>query len=271
MVRFQLFPPKWEYSLLVRQSPAKRPNANQLRHSGVSCFFRRLRPSGSKFQVRFTSEFLQAYVGSSPIDVFGRCSRIGTGNRFRDDQTQPALALESDRIFLTMSDRVCKKCGLSKPVTSFGITGKGRHRRRVCHKCNQTPWGKKTVEQVRAKREYIKKRRQNNPAQTILTDCRHSDRKSGFGKNDLDLLFVQKTISNGCSYCGDVSIRMTLDRIDNSIGHTRTNVKSCCIRCNYLRGSMPYPAWLAIVASVRFAREHGLFGSWRSTPIRKPQ
>lgn len=55
---------------------------------------------------------------------------------------------------------------------------------------------------------------------------------------------------------------MSLDRIDNSKGHIQANVVPACIRCNYLRGSMPHEAWLNLVPTIRETRIKGLFGTW---------
>jgi hypothetical protein len=55
---------------------------------------------------------------------------------------------------------------------------------------------------------------------------------------------------------------MTLDRIDNFIGHVKTNVQPACIRCNYLRRDMPYEAWLIVAEGVRQARKAGAFADW---------
>jgi hypothetical protein len=54
----------------------------------------------------------------------------------------------------------------------------------------------------------------------------------------------------------------TLDRIDNSKGHTRDNVVPACIRCNYARRNMPYEAWLCLTDGMKRARELGLFKEW---------
>jgi hypothetical protein len=85
----------------------------------------------------------------------------------------------------------------------------------------------------------------------------------------LDTEFIRNLISNGCQYCGETELRMTLDRIDNSIGHTRENVLPCCLRCNYIRGSMPFDAWMILVPAVRQAKEAQLFGTWRSIPFNR--
>lgn len=55
---------------------------------------------------------------------------------------------------------------------------------------------------------------------------------------------------------------MTVDRIDNNLAHTKSNVKPACVRCNHIRGSMPYQAWIYLVPIVRQAYELGLFGDW---------
>lgn len=108
------------------------------------------------------------------------------------------------------------------------------------------------------------KRLRSEPSQAgrvILKDTRNSDQKKGF-ENDLTREFVDCAIRQGCSYCGELSIRMTLDRIDNQRGHTRDNVVPACYRCNMIRGNMPYEAWLNVVPAIRDTKEKGLFGLW---------
>lgn len=114
-----------------------------------------------------------------------------------------------------------------------------------------------------ARRERLRYMRKHNlnTAQFIYTDSKSSDRKKGL-KNDLNQEFIKKLIDHPCSYCGETSLRMTLDRIDNSIGHIRTNVVAACIRCNYVRRDMPYEAWLCIAPAMTEARKKGLFKNW---------
>lgn len=95
----------------------------------------------------------------------------------------------------------------------------------------------------------------------IWKDSRGYDRKNNL-EHKLTIDDIKKLSSETCRYCGESSLRMTLDRIDNTIGHTLLNVVPACIRCNYMRKDMPYDAWLVIVPAVRMAREQGLFGSW---------
>ena len=103
----------------------------------------------------------------------------------------------------------------------------------------------------------------------IFLSSRKADKKTG-RENDLTKQFIRELITRECSYCGETKIRMTLDRIDNKVGHIQSNVNSSCIRCNYLRRDMPYAAWLSLCESIRKTRESGLFGEWLSSGVFRP-
>lgn len=108
----------------------------------------------------------------------------------------------------------------------------------------------------------------SNTASYILMDSRGSDRKRGL-TNDLNLAFVEEMISHPCTYCGETEMRMTLDRIDNTIGHTMKNVKTSCYRCNVTRKDMPFAAWLFVAEGMRSARKANAFGEWATKPFSK--
>ena len=100
-------------------------------------------------------------------------------------------------------------------------------------------------------------------ARVIRQDACGSDRRYK-RQNDLTIDFIITELNKGCSYCkaSPSELRMTLDRIDNNIGHTMNNVKPACIRCNYMRRDMPFIAWLAIVPVLESVRLAGLFHNW---------
>lgn len=111
-------------------------------------------------------------------------------------------------------------------------------------------------------REMSRAKRKATPvARLIIKDCLASDRKNGRAA-DVDVAFVESLIADGCSYCGETNVRMTIDRIDNTLGHTRANVVAACARCNYARRDMPHEAWVVVAVGMRKARELGLFGTW---------
>lgn len=167
--------------------------------------------------------------------------------------------------------RICTKCNRSEPDVLFGTyrNGNALRTRSICRQCftSYTEDSKRRTGALRRKRqrynEKIKVQRKQNRSidRWIVIDSKGYDRKHEF-ENDLDREFVRRLITNPCCYCGEDSIRMTLDRIDNSKGHTKRNVRACCIRCNYIRKNMPYTAWLVVAVGVRMARRLGLFGAW---------
>ena len=101
-------------------------------------------------------------------------------------------------------------------------------------------------------------------ARNIYHDTRKSDRKHN-RDNDLSYDFIRAMINCPCPDCGRSNIRMTLDRIDNTKGHTQDNVRACCIRCNYTRGDMPYEAWKLFAEVMKKATKLGLLDNWKSS------
>lgn len=172
----------------------------------------------------------------------------------------------------TQTTKICRLCRKEKSLDemeSLRKNGKNYYRSR-CRDCmneKRVDWHKKNPEKVRANqdRQLERQRRERKSGKYrdkyIYKDSRGTDRKLG-RKNDLTIEFVREEIAKGCSYCGETSLNMTLDRIDNSLGHTMGNVVPACVRCNYLRKDMPHKAWLVVARGVKEAREKGLFGEW---------
>ena len=90
---------------------------------------------------------------------------------------------------------------------------------------------------------------------------RKQDAKTG-REFDLDVDWICEKIALPCVYCGERVARRTLDRVDNALGHIKSNCVTACIRCNLIRGNMPHEAWMALVPSIKAVAESGLFGDW---------
>ena len=146
----------------------------------------------------------------------------------------------------------CSSCTALKPLSEFQRCkqNKDGYRGR-CKNCIAVVDGE------------ARKQSRKDPAFRAKWICEDSKRDKKKGRqNDLSVDFVEGLIASGCAYCGDTHLQMTLDRIDNALGHLRTNVVPSCIRCNLLRSDMPYEAWYFLLPAVRAARERGLFGDW---------
>lgn len=70
---------------------------------------------------------------------------------------------------------------------------------------------KEALAKARARRKNPK-----NIHKMILWDSKYSDKKYN-RENDLTKEFVKNKINCPCFYCGETKLRMTLDRIDNSL------------------------------------------------------
>ena len=164
--------------------------------------------------------------------------------------------------------KTCSKCKFPKEDTAFEKMNGGPERRATCRKCREitrksNPDSTHVIYLKNKKHRYG----QRHVANQIVSNSKKSDKIKGRPGFDLDVVFVTDLIVNGCHYCGETKLRMSVDRIDNDLSHNRKNVNPACIRCNYTRSSMPYAAWMHVVPAIKEARELGLFGDWRSQPM----
>lgn len=162
----------------------------------------------------------------------------------------------------------CQKCGEDKELSKFPKQRKNPERRTSpCLRCRDrkrlsNPDSCINATILRKRTRYLS--RVENVPSIVTRTAKRSDKKHGRIGFDLDSEYVSILMSEGCRYCGTQSVRMTLDRIDNSLAHTKANVVPACVRCNNIRGSMPYEAWTLLVPSVKEAYVRGLFGNWWS-------
>ena len=160
--------------------------------------------------------------------------------------------------------KICKSCNQILSIKKFAKIQGGRYRRGSCISCRhkaKDPLKTKIQEQTR------ERKRRKDAVKSIIKNAQGSDWKKGW-KPDLDYQFVKNLIYQGCCYCQSTHLQMTLDRIDNSIGHLKSNVVPACYRCNMMRGSMPYNAFLCLVPGIRLAASQDLFGSWHFLPAK---
>lgn len=141
----------------------------------------------------------------------------------------------------------CRMCGIQKTEQNTGKNSTLGRFNTYCKKCDN-----------KRGKEY----RKNNPLNMFKRD----DFNRGFGENDLTLEFIVEAFKGPCFYCGTLKIGMTLDRIDNTKGHTRDNVIPSCKICNFFRKDMPFSAWEKLIPGLHNIEKQGLLNGWSSCP-----
>lgn len=72
-------------------------------------------------------------------------------------------------------------------------------------------------------------------AAKMISSYKVKDKSAGMEVCDIDIdWMIDNILTKPCCYCGDTR-RIGCDRIDNSIGHIKSNVVPCCIECNTAR------------------------------------
>jgi endonuclease I len=169
----------------------------------------------------------------------------------------------------------CQTCHELLDENQFQFRPHSGTYRTSCRKCeNKARYNRGRSEaskqQIKTSRAARFKQQRLDPEQRakfIIYDSRKYDKRKNL-ENDLTRDVVKDMIMKGCEYCGNHE-DMTLDRIDNSIGHLVSNILPACYRCNIMRSNMPYDAWLNIVPAIRDTFEKGLFTSWTAIGPRR--
>jgi len=162
-----------------------------------------------------------------------------------------------------MSDfrKVCKNCHTEKWINEFPLCRNSRGN--ICRVCrNRLSYDKikSNPESYKKKVESNNRYYRNNPSTKQIQGYKASDKRHG-RENDLDIDYLRELISKGCTYCGSKD-KVGLDRLDNTLGHTKNNVVPCCSRCNYLKRDMPFAAWVYFVPAIKLANHNNAFGNW---------
>jgi hypothetical protein len=123
--------------------------------------------------------------------------------------------------------RLCSLCHTEKKDTEFH---KSKTRCKPCSALLAKEAHKRNREKNNA---YCRSWYRKNLHLVMLRHIREADRKRGH-RGDLTLDDVIRLTSFPCHYCG-VTEKIGLDRIDNSLGHSKENVLPCCSLCNRTR------------------------------------
>lgn len=102
-----------------------------------------------------------------------------------------------------MEIRLCKICSREKEISLFEKIPSGY--RKICTACRSSL--KRKNNRSRNNKENSKWRK-THPASAIFSDSKSYDKKRGLEGFDLSSNIINEIIKDGCSYCGETSIRI---------------------------------------------------------------
>lgn len=163
--------------------------------------------------------------------------------------------------------KTCKTCKQEKNIEDF-TKYYGKKKRTVryrphCKKCKYINYKENLSAKRREKiRKYQREYHLKNPENAKIKSYQHIDRKNK--RKSIKLREAKDLILNGdCFYCGETEKAcLGLDRIDNRLGHEKTNVKVCCEKCNNLLSDIPYEAKLELKKGLTSIRKKGFLKEW---------
>lgn len=169
----------------------------------------------------------------------------------------------ADNIF-----RLCKVCNQSKQLNvefnyhsthdtySHCCKDCSNRRRRIKYSGGSEPDEYKALTRVIKQKKIFENKpwRKTKYSNRKRLDYRNVDKKKGLF-NNLTIEFIEKSFNSSCVYCGYPAI--TLDRINNNLGHTIENCVPACYECNICRNRIfSYEEMLIIGKSIKEIKDN---------------
>lgn len=145
----------------------------------------------------------------------------------------------------------CTKCGVDKVDSIDNFYRQRQGRKGLSAECRDCK--KRRMKKIN-RRFY-----EANRDQQMIRSYSQADKKAG-RLTDLPIQWFKENISSKpCSYCGTTDDPIGADRLDNAVGHIRSNVVPCCKLCNKTRNSHFSPREMkmigVVIAKIRKARK----------------
>lgn len=167
----------------------------------------------------------------------------------------------------TMETKICQTCSETKKLRLFpaSLTRSGGIKYRPhCYSCK---YKKEVLSGRVTNKQYLREYYASNKLVYKYKAYRHGDIKKGL-LNTISRDDAVEIMMQPCSYCG-VENGHGLDRLDNTLGHNKENVVSCCEKCNYILGDLPVEAKKLLASGLKNIRKKGYLNKWEIPTKRK--
>ena len=169
--------------------------------------------------------------------------------------------------------KVCKRCSVEKELSNVRKTEPRKENHNVhysgnCKECIyqiDLIWKEENKEKVKEmhKESYARQKADSGRAKLFkekhdlwskTINGKYSEYKGGANKRDMQFDISLDEFSSfwqkPCSYCEDAIDTIGLDRINNDMGYTITNLKSCCSRCNTMKMDKSSNEFIAQISKI---------------------
>lgn len=132
-----------------------------------------------------------------------------------------------------MNTKICYRCEEDKPLSEYGKVSRNKDGlKHICRQCSNEDH-KNCYQRHRV--EYIEKAKAYHSTlhgQMIVHRTQARSRGIGSTLTDAELTLLFQV---PCTYCGDTTTGINIDRVDSNISYTLSNVVPCCGTCNRMK------------------------------------
>jgi len=160
-----------------------------------------------------------------------------------------------------MVTKVCLSCLIEKSLTSFPAQKKRDgtlYHRPHCFSCK---YSKEILLGRVINKEYHREYYYSNKLDLKYKAYCHNDKVKFNGSKTIEKELAISLMMQPCYYCNKENSN-GLDRKENNKGHTETNVVSCCEKCNYILGDIPFEAKKELSKGFVEINKKGLLDKW---------
>lgn len=135
---------------------------------------------------------------------------------------------------MAVENRECAVCGVTKKLTEFPLHGRGEYRKRSCKECNAA---KKNAYRSASPEAYLFSRL-NNKARKVEVSITKEDLRAMWDEQQgkcavtgMHMTYYPRRMRDS------TGLNASVDRIDQSKGYEKGNVRLVCYRVNLMRHS----------------------------------
>jgi hypothetical protein len=194
-----------------------------------------------------------------------------------------------------LNTKQCNTCLYIKPLTFFKIKKDGctkksceqccivfeKHRKKLkleepdrIKQYEKTRYKKRQSDPVKWDNVLKNSKKMYNKHKTSYRNRLQATKDNAISRNiefNLDLENAKVLFESCCFYCGQLDLKMGIDRFDNLKGYSVENARSCCSVCNYAKSDWSFASFVLLMSHIAaFNGKKGVLNFNFLAPNKKP-